>query len=206
MVRHLSWTVQEVLIKAIAQAILAYSMSVFKFPKELYSDSQAMLRRFWWVHSPYSRKLHLVNHNKLCESKLAGGMGFCDLESFNLVLLACQVWWLVQDGSSFVFRLLKARYFPDHGILDADLGYRPSFTWCSLWAARWVVIEGSRWRIGDGWALNIWEAKWIQQPTSFKVVTPYTPQFGLLHVSDFIDDVNGYVLEGRDDWSCFLTH
>ena len=121
------------LIKAVYQAIPMYSMSVFKFLKELYSDLQAMLRRFWWGHSPDSRKLYLMNHNKLCESKLIGGTGFCDLESFNLALLARQVWRLVQDGSVFVSRLLKAKYSPKRGILDAYLGHRPSFTWHSLW-------------------------------------------------------------------------
>ena len=39
---------KEVLIKAVAQALPAYSMSVFKLPMGLCDDLTSIIREFWW--------------------------------------------------------------------------------------------------------------------------------------------------------------
>ena len=39
---------REILIKAIAQAIPAYTMSCFQLPKCLYDEMEGTMRRFWW--------------------------------------------------------------------------------------------------------------------------------------------------------------
>ena len=48
--RLASWAGREVLIKAVAQAIPTYSMSVFKLPVDLCHTIQASINRFWWGH------------------------------------------------------------------------------------------------------------------------------------------------------------
>lgn len=62
----------------------------------------------------------------MCLSKGNGGMGFRDMEVFNLALLACQGWRLLNNQDSLRFRLLQARYFPNSGFMDANLGHIPS--------------------------------------------------------------------------------
>lgn len=55
---------------------------------------------------------------KLCIPKGEGGMGFQDLYSFNLAMLAKQCWRLITDPDSLAARVLKAKYFPNGSILD----------------------------------------------------------------------------------------
>lgn len=58
--------------------------------------------------------------------KNQGGMGFRDLESFNLAMLAKQGWHFLQHPDSIASRIFKAKYFPPTNFLDAELGIRPS--------------------------------------------------------------------------------
>ena len=39
---------QEILIKAIAQATLTYTMNCFKIPNSLCSELNSLIRNFWW--------------------------------------------------------------------------------------------------------------------------------------------------------------
>lgn len=48
----------EVLIKAVLQAISTYSISVFKLSKKLCRDLEAMFSRFWWRHNQKEKHVH----------------------------------------------------------------------------------------------------------------------------------------------------
>ena len=103
----------------------------------------------------------------MCKPKFMGGMGFRDVELFNLALLARQVWRLLQDPSSLSARVLKARYYPQSDILDATLGTRPSQVWRSLLEGRDVLALGIIKRIVSGSTTHIWQDNWL--PRDFKL-------------------------------------
>ena len=50
-----------------------------------------------------------------------GGMGFRDLQSFNLAMLAKQVWRLLTNPDSLCARVLRARYYPNGELLKAKM-------------------------------------------------------------------------------------
>ena len=61
-------------------------------------------------------------------------MGFRDLQSFNLAMLAKQIWRLLCELDSLCARVLKAWYYPDGKLLKARMKGGSSYTWQSLLA------------------------------------------------------------------------
>ncbi|XP_012849427.1 PREDICTED: caffeic acid 3-O-methyltransferase-like [Erythranthe guttata] len=85
---------KEILIKAVLQAIPSYVMSCFLLPQGLLVEIEAAIRRFWWGNQN-GKPMAWIVWNKLCKPKEAGGIGFRDLRSFNLALIAEQAWRIV---------------------------------------------------------------------------------------------------------------
>lgn len=88
-----------------------------------------MFVKFWWEQRGNEHKVHLVGWQKLLTLKLHGGMGFKDLELFNVSLLAKQGWRLLHDSHSLLFRVFKAKYFSNSDYLRSTLGNHPSYVW-----------------------------------------------------------------------------
>ena len=53
--------------------------------------------------------------------------------------------------------------------------------------AKEIIVKGSKWNIGNGLKINIWDNKWIPRPESFKVFSPRLSQHDVVQVSDMID-------------------
>ena len=139
---------KEVLIKSVAQSIPTYSMSCFKLPRGLCEHINGIIRKFWWGSKNGQRKTAWVSWKTMSKPQFRGGLGFRDLELFNLALLARQAWRCLQDPAALSARVLKARYFPDCHLLDAVLCAGPSQVWRSILQGRDVLAQGLIKRIG----------------------------------------------------------
>ena len=102
-------------------------------------------------------------------------MGFKDLEKFNDVMLAEQVWRLLRDQNSLFFRVFKSKYFPRGSVLEASIS-SGSFAWKSIMKARKVILKGMGWRIGDGKSINIYGDNWLPGEGSPKIISPQAPE------------------------------
>ena len=127
---------KEIFIKAMAEAIPMYIMSIFKILNTLYDEMTSMVRNFWWGQMDGKTKMAWLSWDKVCTSKEEGGLGFRDFKAFNFALLAKQGWRLQTYTSSLVHRVLKARYFLNSDFLGAVLGSLPSFAWRSMMVAQ----------------------------------------------------------------------
>jgi hypothetical protein len=68
----------------------------------------------------------------MCKPKKMGGLGFRDIELFNLALLARQGWRMMMNPDSLSAKVLKAVYFPCTTLLNANLGPAPSQIWRAI--------------------------------------------------------------------------
>ncbi|XP_058218798.1 uncharacterized mitochondrial protein AtMg00310-like [Rhododendron vialii] len=120
---------KEVLLKSVALALMVYAMSCFKLPVGLCHQIEAAMAIFWWGQKSDERKIHWMRWSRLCNPKFKGGLGFQDLTSYNLALLAKQGWRIMMSLECLLAQVLKSRYFKDKSFMEAELGSNPSWVW-----------------------------------------------------------------------------
>ena len=54
-------------------------------------------------------------------------MGFRDIQTFNLAMLAKQAWHLIHNTHSLFYQVYKSRYFPNYSFMDVEIGNNPSY-------------------------------------------------------------------------------
>ena len=144
------------------------------------------MAKYWWSSSLDRRSLHWVDWQTLASPKVQGGMGFWNLEMFNLAMLGKHGWRMITNPESLCCRVLKGKYFPLRGFMHATVPKNASATWRAIIAGREALKVGLIRRIGDGSSVSIWNDTWIQGKLSMKP----SMQVGsdTLHtVSDLID-------------------
>ena len=168
----LSYGSKEILLKAVAQAIPACAMSVFKLMKQVIKGIIDAMSRYWWGDEDNQKHMHRFAWWKMCVSKKNGGMGFRDLHCFNLALLGKQSWRSLCEPKSLCARMLRAKYYPSGDLLNAELKKGSSCTWQSILYVIQTFKRGHVWRVGDGSGINIWTDSWIPSSPLRMVVSP----------------------------------
>jgi hypothetical protein len=188
--KQLSIGGKEIPLKAIAQAIPVYAMSVFLIPKRICKRMMDAISSFWWGDDENSNKMHWHAWWKLCYPKCDGGMGFRDFHSFNLAMLAKQVWRLATDQGSLCATVLRAKYYSHGDVLKASPKAGSSFTWQSIVAGIATFKRGHIWRVGTGDKINIYTDPWIASSWNRMVISPCGNAV-YSKVSDLISPITG---------------
>lgn len=69
-------------------------------------------------------------------------------------------------------KVLRAKYFPKGGILNAEAKCTDSYLWRSWIGAKNLLQKCLKFQLGDGKSVRIWESPWLQQSNGFKSITP----------------------------------
>ena len=193
----LSQVGREILIKAVVQTIPTYTMNCFKLPIGLCEEIEGLIRRFWWGQREERRKIHWVRWKELCKPKGEGGIGFKDLALYNDVFLAKQAWRLLQNRNSLLYRVFKPKFFPHGTILEAPQSQIGSYAWRNILKGRDVLIEGLRWRVGDGACIKFWTDPWL--PSEFLPFVSSQVATGLENQC-----VSALIKPGTNEWNSEL--
>ena len=121
----------------------------------------SVMSEFWWRNGRDSRGMHWKSWESLCKPKECGGLGFKDLEAYNLALLGRQLWRMIKNPQSLMAKVFKSRYFKASNPLNAPLGTRPSFSWRSIHTAQKLIQQGARVVIGNGKNTRVWSERWL---------------------------------------------
>ena len=146
------------------------------------------MMNFWWGQRDNENKIAWVSWKKMCKSKFHEGMGFRNIQAFNLAVLAKQGWRILSSPNSLMARVFKAKYFPYDDFLNSKKGGSPSYVWRSIHNSLGVIKKGTRWRVGNGRRIHIWDDKWLPTPSSYKVVSPQLDFGDYPMVSSLIDN------------------
>jgi len=122
----------------------------------------------------------------MIKPKKWGGLGFRDIELFNLALLARQAWRILNDPASLSARILRAVYYPGSEFLEASLGAAPSQVWRAILEGKEVLHQGIIRRIGTCESTNIWSMNWLPKDGHLRPLAcprPNPPQM----VSELLD-------------------
>ncbi|XP_042988726.1 uncharacterized protein LOC122316260 [Carya illinoinensis] len=189
--KFLSPADNEVLLKAVIQAVPNYHMNVFRLPRKLCKEIAAIMAKFWWGFKENERKIQWKSWSKMGCQKLKGGLGFRELESFNTALLAKQCWRIFTNPHSFTAMVLKDKYFRHSDFLQATVGHRPSLIWKSLWSSLGLLKQGLVWRVGTGQNIKVWGDRWIPTLVSHCIQSPVTVLNSDARVNELIDGSRG---------------
>ena len=86
MAKLLSMGGKELLLKAVAQSIHVFAMSVFNIPKGVCKDITDLIAQFWWGGDGYKKIMHWYAWWKICIQKKKWAW---DLQTCTTLILLC---------------------------------------------------------------------------------------------------------------------
>ncbi|GKC08256.1 RNA-directed DNA polymerase, eukaryota, reverse transcriptase zinc-binding domain protein [Tanacetum coccineum] len=162
------------LLKSVLGASPLYNMSIFKVPRGVLKEMEAIRNHFFIGSDPVNKKITWIAWEKVLAAKIKGGLGVSSFHALNRALLLKWVWRFVSHDGSFWFRVIQAIY----GSRIVKHSVRMASNWCSILRELHLLKEKGfdflshcHKRIGDGNNTRFWIDIW-KGDRPFKDVFP----------------------------------
>nr|GEX54670.1 RNA-directed DNA polymerase, eukaryota [Tanacetum cinerariifolium] len=152
------------LLKSVLGDSPLYNMSIYKVPKGVLKEMEAIRCNFFNGADPAERKITWVSWDKVLASKKNGGLRVLSFHALNRTLLLKWVWcFLSQDGSLWycVIQALYGASFELHPVNQSSI-------WCSILREMQVLISKGfdfvshcKKHDGDGHNIRFWYDFWV---------------------------------------------
>ncbi|KAF7815107.1 ribonuclease H [Senna tora] len=139
------------LIKSLLTSIPIYHMSYYRLSKKEADNCNSLIARFFWGSELNKKKPHMISWDKICRPLKVGGLVVKNNFNLNFVLLAKQLWRIIQDPSSLFSQVMRSKYDNPNvdGIFKFPSNASPS--WKCLMLAQDIIIPKLKWAIGPSW-------------------------------------------------------
>ncbi|XP_026438275.1 uncharacterized protein LOC113336817 [Papaver somniferum] len=153
------------MIKTITSTSNIYQMNCFKLLKGTCKEINNIQRNFFWNKDQDKPKgLFYIAWDAVNKPKGLGGLGFKNMEYFNLAMISKIAWRLIEEPHSLWTSTMKASHFPNKEVIIMETKPKNTDSW--IWKG---ILEGITciqkyyiWKIGDGTNIHIWEDRWIE--------------------------------------------
>ncbi|GKV30901.1 hypothetical protein SLEP1_g39668 [Rubroshorea leprosula] len=170
--RFLSLGGRIMLLNSVLSSLPMFLMFVHLLPKGLILSLDRIRRNFLWGSGEGKRKISLVCWDKVCRSKVEGGLGIKELRRFNLALLG--KWWsrMASENESLLYRVIKEKYGNVDGNwlewVQQESRQKGSLWWKNICRLDHMehnkegwLKEGFKLKMGDGNLVGFWKDVWI---------------------------------------------
>jgi len=114
-------------------------------------------------------------------------------------MLGKQGWRILTNPDILIVKIYKVRYFPRCNFLEASIGHKPSFVWRSLCNSKFILKAGSRWKIGDGTSIPVWNNYWMKDNVTLYPLEDVASTLANLRVSDCL-------MSNQKSWNLPFLH
>ncbi|GLT87099.1 hypothetical protein SLE2022_051990 [Rubroshorea leprosula] len=158
------------LLNSVLSALPIFYMSLFLIPNSVMIELISIQRNFLWGGVEGQRKISWVKWDKVCGSKVKGGLGVTDLRRKNWALLG--KWWyrFGEDAESLWKRIVTEKYYGgnrDEADITAVGNWRTSRICKNIISIggrsrrlKNMLVEGFRWEVGEGNRVSFWRDLW----------------------------------------------
>ncbi|GKV47995.1 hypothetical protein SLEP1_g54839 [Rubroshorea leprosula] len=159
------------LLNSVLSALPTFYMSLFLIPNSVMTELISIQRKFLWGGVEGQRKISWVKWDKVCGSKIKGGLGVMDLRRKNWALLG--KWWhrFGEDVESLWKRIVSEKYYGgkrEEVDISTVGNWRTSRIWRDIISVggrsrrlKNMLVEGFRWEVGEGKRVGFWRELWV---------------------------------------------
>ncbi|KAL7173273.1 hypothetical protein ACSBR2_032688 [Camellia fascicularis] len=108
-------------------------MQTMEIPRRVCDKMDRRLNgNFLWGETDSKKKVHLVNWDNVCKSKIKGGLGLRKTMDHNVALLTKLGWKMLSGKDKLWCEILHSKYLRKHSIFNWPLERSSSHTWKNI--------------------------------------------------------------------------
>ena len=191
---HLSFAGRVTLAQSVVQAMPIYAIQTTLLSPLVRQKIDMACRRFIWDGNSKRHKLSMVGWDRICTSKIHGGLGFKKLDVMNHALLMKLTWEIVSNSEKLWVKVFCSKYGLDVGNLPLTLPEKQgSRIWMAITKTWGDTMHGARWSVCNGVRTRLWMDCWVtkQEPLINFAIQPISHEIINASVSEFVTENGG---------------